>query len=288
MALCLTTAVTLVPSTASAAPAGTFSAITYNVAGLPEPLSSAPYPRLEAHLAIGARLAPYDVVNVQEDFNYHWALYWTDTHPYRTWSSGPVPFGSGLNTMARHPVTDLKRVTWATCYINQADCLTPKGFTYSRVKLADGVSFDLYNLHADAGDQEGDIKARNAGLAQLTAYIAEHSAGRAVVIMGDTNARYTRPGENLSAFIRDNGLTDSWVALKQGGAEPTPTTPPAGCAPTAPDRCESIDKILYRGSPTLALTPATYATPASEFLRDDGKPLSDHAPTTVAFTWTAR
>ncbi|GAB3659730.1 hypothetical protein GCM10027589_21000 [Actinocorallia lasiicapitis] len=281
-------ALALVPSgVAAAGPGGTFSAITYNVAGLPEPLSSAPYPRLEAHLTIGSRLGAYDVVNVQEDFNYHWALYWNNTHPHRTWSSGPVPFGSGLNTMARYPVTGLKRVTWAKCYINEADCLTPKGFTFSRIQLADGVSFDLYNLHADAGGDPGDVKARNAGLAQLTSYLAERSAGRAVVIMGDTNTRYTRPGENFSAFVRDNALTDPWVALKQSGVEPTPATPPAGCTATDRERCESIDKILYRSSPALTLNPTAYANVAAQFLRADGQPLSDHDPITVTFTWTA-
>lgn len=36
-------------------------------------------------------------------------------------------------------------------YNSSADCLTPKGFTFMRVKLAEGVWVDAYNLHADAG-----------------------------------------------------------------------------------------------------------------------------------------
>lgn len=34
---------------------------------------------------------------------------------------------------------------------SSADCLTPKGFTAMRVKFAEGVVIDAYNLHADAG-----------------------------------------------------------------------------------------------------------------------------------------
>jgi hypothetical protein len=34
---------------------------------------------------------------------------------------------------------------------SSADCLTPKGFTFMRLKLAEGVFIDAVNLHADAG-----------------------------------------------------------------------------------------------------------------------------------------
>jgi hypothetical protein len=34
---------------------------------------------------------------------------------------------------------------------SSADCLTPKGFTFMRVKIAEGAVVDMYNLHADAG-----------------------------------------------------------------------------------------------------------------------------------------
>jgi hypothetical protein len=34
---------------------------------------------------------------------------------------------------------------------SSADCLTPKGFTFMRVKFAEGVTIDAYNMHADAG-----------------------------------------------------------------------------------------------------------------------------------------
>jgi hypothetical protein len=41
---------------------------------------------------ISPRLQPYNVINVEEDFNYHAALYADDTHAFRTPTSG----GAGM------------------------------------------------------------------------------------------------------------------------------------------------------------------------------------------------
>jgi len=86
-----------------------------------------------------------------------------------------VPFGSGLNSLHNQPHSDLHRVTWDDCYINLADCLTPKGFMCHRVRLGEGVYLDVYNLHADAGDQANDEAARRENLAQMTSYIRTQS-----------------------------------------------------------------------------------------------------------------
>ncbi|KOG10693.1 hypothetical protein ADK34_34990 [Streptomyces viridochromogenes] len=77
---------TVPPATAvGTTESGTFSVLTYNIAGLPESISSAPTPREPATTEIGRRIAPYDIVHVQEDFNHHARLYAADTaHPYRT------------------------------------------------------------------------------------------------------------------------------------------------------------------------------------------------------------
>jgi len=124
-----------VTSSARAASTGTFSVLTYNVAGLPEGLSSS-HP--EANTSeIGQRIRNYDIVHVQEDFNYHATLYANDNHAYRTPTSGGVPFGDGLNTLSKFPYTDFQRIKWNNC--NGTDCLTPKGFTYSRIRIDEGI-----------------------------------------------------------------------------------------------------------------------------------------------------
>ena len=88
-------------ATAAAPTSGAFSVLTYNVAGLPDIISSGD-PATNTR-PIGERLGGYDIVHVQEDFNYHADLYATDQHPYRTPTSGGVPFGSGLNTLSNFP-----------------------------------------------------------------------------------------------------------------------------------------------------------------------------------------
>ena len=211
------TAVTSTPAAAAAPSSGTFNVLTYNVAGLPEGLSSGS-PEKNTPL-ISPRLGAYEVVNVQEDFNYHAALYAGDNHPYRTATSGGVPFGDGLNTLSAYPFGDFARVKWDRC--NGTDCLTPKGFTFARVRLAEGVFVDLYNVHANAGSTDADLSARRTNIDPALAIRHRELLGNAVIIMGDTNTRYTRAGDNIRLLVRaSNGLTDAWVEQVRGGVAP--------------------------------------------------------------------
>ncbi|RSD09557.1 jacalin-like lectin [Amycolatopsis eburnea] len=284
-------AAALVPATAHADPAdgGTFSVLSYNVAGLPEGISSAPTPREPATTAIGQRLGPYDVVHVEEDFNYHATLYAADHHPYRTPTSGGAGIGSGLNTLSSLPydTDDFERVRWNSCQFDSGDCLTPKGFTFMRLRLAEGVYVDAYNVHTNAGTNDGDQASRASNLAQLTAFIRTHSAGNAVLVMGDTNTRYTRAADTIAAFAADNGFTDAWVKLVRGGSAPAPGSPALVCDPQhVTDDCEVVDKVLYRGSPLVSLDATAYHNEHAGFLDDAGRMLSDHDPVSVRFTWT--
>ncbi|MEQ0563461.1 jacalin-like lectin [Amycolatopsis sp. NEAU-NG30] len=277
------------PAVGHAADGGTFSVLSYNVAGLPESISSAPTPREPATAAIGQRIGGYDVVHVEEDFNYHATLYANDHHPYRTPTSGGAGIGSGLNTLSSLPydTDDFERARWNSCQFDSGDCLTPKGFTFMRVRLAEGVYTDFYNLHTNAGTNDGDQASRASNLAQLTAFIRTHSAGNAVVVMGDTNTRYTRAADTIGAFAADNGLTDAWVKLVRGGTPPAPGSPALVCDPAAvTNDCEVVDKVLYRGSKLVSLTATAYNNEHAKFLDDAGRMLSDHDPITVRFSWT--
>jgi endonuclease/exonuclease/phosphatase (EEP) superfamily protein YafD len=270
---------------AAATTAGTFSALTYNVAGLPEGLSSS-HPAANTPY-ISQRIRAYDVVNVQEDFNYHATLYASDDHQYRTATSGGAGFGGGLNTLSRYPLVDFGREKWNAC--NGTDCLTPKGFTYARLRLADGVYLDLYNVHTNAGTADADLAARRSNVSQLTQYILDNSAGNAVLVMGDTNTRYTRSGDNIRELGQRAGLTDAWVSLVRGGVPPESGAPPLTCdASNVTDACEVVDKVLYRGSALLSLTATRYHNEHAAFLGPDGGMLSDHDPHLVAFNWQVR
>ncbi|MEV6647359.1 jacalin-like lectin [Amycolatopsis sp. NPDC051371] len=288
----LTTAVLAASALSLTAPAahaagGTFSVLSYNVAGLPEGISSAPTPRAPSTTAIGQRLGPYDLVHVQEDFNYHANLYAADAHPYRTPTSGGAGIGSGLNSLSALPVDELERVRWNSCQFDSGDCLTPKGFTFTRLRLAEGVYVDAYNIHTNAGTNDGDQVSRAANLAQLTAFITTHSAGNAVVVMGDTNTRYTRAADTIRAFASDNGLTDAWVRLERGGVPPAAGSDPLVCDETAvTNACEIVDKVLYRGNKLITLDATYYNNEHNAFLDASGAMLSDHDPVTVRFSWS--
>jgi hypothetical protein len=272
------------------AESGAFTALTYNVAGLPEGLSSAPTPRGTATTSIGQRLGPYDIVHVQEDFNYHANLYAADTHPYRTPTSGGAGIGSGLNTLSgyAYDTDDFERVQWNSCQVDSGDCLTPKGFTFMRERLAEGVYVDFYNIHTNAGTNAGDLSSRAANLSQLSSFVAAHSAGNAVVVMGDTNTRYTRTGDTIAAFAQSNGLTDAWVRLERGGVAPAIGTDALVCDEDAiTDTCEVVDKVLYRGSKFVTLDATAYHNEHAGFLEtSSGLMLSDHDPISVRFSWS--
>ncbi|MEH1013260.1 jacalin-like lectin [Micromonospora sp. CPCC 206060] len=268
---------------APATTSGAFSVLTYNVAGLPEPLSGS-NPAVNTR-PIGERVNGYDIVHVQEDFNYHADLYATDRHPYRTPTSGPVPFGDGLNTMSNLPYSDFVRVRWDDC--NGTDCLTPKGFSRSRIRLAEGVYLDFYNVHANAGSSEADLAARRSNLNQLSAYITANSAGNAVVVMGDLNVRYTRTGDNIRDLVAANGLTDAWVLQERGGVPPALGSPALTCDPAnVTNACEVVDKILFRGNRLIRLGLTRYHNEHARFLDPAGEPLSDHYPHAAWFNWT--
>lgn len=282
-ALALTGLATTAATPATAADSGTFNVLTYNVAGLPLGLGDSD-PETNTPL-IGQRLAPYDIVNVQEDFNYHASLYANDTHPYRTATSGGAGIGDGLNTLSDQSFEDFERVKWNAC--TGTNCLTPKGFSLARVRLAEGVFVDLYNVHTNADSDDAALAARRANVEQLSDFIQANSSGNAVIVMGDTNTRYTRTGDNIRTLVGENGLTDAWVQLAKGGTPPAAGSDALLCDAAAPaNDCEVVDKVLYRGSKLLNLNATRYNNDWANFLRSDGKHLSDHFPHTVDFSYT--
>jgi hypothetical protein len=285
----LAAALLAAPTPAHAVASGSFDVLTYNVAGLPEPLSSAEVDRKTAHTAIGGRLGPYEVVHVQEDFNYHAYLYAADTtHPHRTPTSGGAGIGSGLNSLSTlgYDTDDFERGKWNSCQLDSGDCLTPKGFTFARHRLAEGVYVDFYNLHTNAGTSAGDQTSRADNLSQLTAFVKSHSAGNAVIVMGDTNTRYTRAADTIREFVAANGLIDAWVEVERGGVAPAPGSDALLCdAAAITDTCEVVDKILYRSSRFVTLNATGYRNEHAGFVNDAGLMLSDHFPISTSFSW---
>jgi hypothetical protein len=84
-------------SSLSHAENGNFSTLAFNIAGIPFEYSGA---NATLHTPIiSCYIKPFDMVNVQEDFNWHADLYNDcDNHLYRTPTTGGI--GDGLNTLS--------------------------------------------------------------------------------------------------------------------------------------------------------------------------------------------
>lgn len=295
LAAALATAVALgAAPTARAGAEATIRVLTYNVAGLPLGLSSST-PEVNSAL-ISPRLNEFDLVVVQEDFSFHDDITASIDHPYVTVKDTrdtdlvlqiakgaglpPPQLGDGLNTFSRSPSADFTRVTWRDCFgefIDGSDCLAFKGFSYARHEIAPGVSLDVYNLHADAGGDEGSLAARRANLRQLAASIVANSPGEALIVLGDTNSRYTREGDILPEFVETTGVADVWVELVRGGGVPPLGPSLQSCDDFAGAECERVDKIFIRSSADVEISVLAYEVP-SDWVDPEGTQLSDHEP----------
>lgn len=226
----------------------------------------------------------YDVVNFQEDFAYHDRLYKNITLPYKSTYVAKVTFGDGLNTVSRIPFIDFTRIKWNQC--NGTDCLTPKGFSCCRLRFNEDAYIDLYNVHCNAGSNNTDMAARRNNITQLCSYMESHSAGNAIILMGDFNCRYTRSGDNIRK-VDSLGLKNVWVDIIRNGVYPLKNDSSlTDCSPNATNpTCEVVDKIFYRSSDKITLTPTYYELDNPIFYDSLGAPLSDHRPMNAKFKY---
>ena len=269
---------------------GTFSVLSYNIGGLPEMFSSSGDPKNYIP-QIGSKLYVYDLINVQEDFNYHASLYANDTHAYRTPTSGGAGIGDGMNFLSKYPFADTDRETWTDRYglfDSGSDELTPKGFMYNQVKIADGVYVDVYNLHADADTDAKSEAARRSNLNQLATYIEQYSQGHAVIVFGDTNCRYTRADDNLkSLFVDRLDMRDVWIEKIRNGIYPEMGEEALlGESGETSANNEVVDKIFYRSGAGITLNPTSYKVENSYFTDTEGNQLSDHYAISANFSYT--
>lgn len=259
---------------------GYFKIISYNVGGLPEIISSSKpskYTKL-----ISPRLNKYDIVNVQEDFGYNDDLISLMEHEYRTEFSGNVPFGNGLMTFSKYPLFNYRRLKWKDTHgfiVDGADQMIPKGFTYNSVEIKPGFSIDIYNIHTDADTDEKSMACRRSNMAQLGEFIKNASAGKAVIVFGDTNSRYTREGDDFDKLVVNPcNLTDAWIQNIMKGEIP-PKGPPR-MVDDLGELGEVVDKIWFRSGKNIELNATTFKLHLTGWTDKDGKQLSDHYPIT--------
>lgn len=248
--------------------AGSFTLLTYNVAGLPNIISPS-YPATNTPI-ISPLLNHYDVAMVQEDFYYHAELIGQARHDFR--SEHRSGFGlpsDGLGVLSRFALGGARHVPWTDCngYLQDySDCLADKGFYFSEITLAPGVELHAYNVHAEAGRSAADERVRRANFEQLAAYIQENSAGQAILVAGDTNL-YLSSAEDRKTFARFMANSELEDACGEHSA-----------------REDEIDRVLFRGSAQTRLSASGWRRD-TRFVDRDGRALSDHPAIGVELTW---
>lgn len=296
------TAVASSPSGSAAGRSGEVFALTYNVAGLPQGLSSSDPTRFMPLIA--PRLVPFDLVVTQEDFAtpvpnplpvgfFHEVLLAGTDFEYTPTPATP-PVGTnparpsalvadGLNYFSRYPVGEVTRVAWDGCFGGAdtkdggaADCLSMKGFAVAEISFAPGVDVLVVDLHGEAGGTAEDDRLSAADYEQLAAWLNANAAGRPVLLGGDTNLHTDRPedGATWARFLTATGLTDV-------------------CDTVTCDDPDQIDKWAVRSGGGVTLEPLVRTVETERFAVPDGDPgpndgqLSDHPAVSLRFRWTA-
>lgn len=316
---CLLTAVLLVAGCLAAQADGTqksvekpFTVCPLNVDGLPTSIlgfNINPDGKGEAGATdIGNYLKAkgIDVLAFSEDFNYHDNLIapLSDDYMIGTYRGGlnvnnynlNIRFNTdGLEFLTRKAAATFSNESWTEwnqCngkFTNGADELIRKGFRYYTIDLGDGVLVDVYTMHMDADTDPEDNAARASQWTQLCNVIKAANTGRPVIVMGDTNSRYTRD-DILNLFTNPLSdlydVRDVWVEKCKGGTYPTLGSDALMVGQLGYTEGEIVDKVIYLNpkNASLALTANSITFDKDGYVNASGEQLGDHVPVIVNFT----
>ena len=239
----------------------------------------------------------WDFVGFSEDFNFHSQLTAAPASTYYNFGahggsvSGLSNSTDGLGFACSKSLTMSggTRVEWGVYngFTDQgADGLINKGFRVYTVTFATGVAVDVYVLHMDADSGNKDIEVREQQLKILADYIKNNHNKRPVIVLGDTNCRYTR--EQLkTGFIdyinADSRFTikDAWIEHMWGGTYPVYGSEAMMTHTYGDQKGEVVDKIFY-----INTTESNLVLASNSYLHDTSLTTSDHFPVVVNFTLT--
>lgn len=296
-----------------------FSAVAMNVDGLPAKILfvtiNGDGPGSAGTKLISQKIAErgWDFVGCSEDFendtelrsaltgNYNFGT-------YRSPGSWTKALTGKLNTdglqfmwRKNHTATNETFVEWKEKYGGLTDgantCLK-KGYRYYTLTLDGGIEVDMYILHMDAGtgDDSNGIKHGQyvqKQWAQLVAAIKASNNKRPIIVMGDTNCRYTRIESPKSNFIDVLNadprfdVHDGWIDKCKGGVYPQQGTPALTVGDLGYVQGEIVDKLFYINNTDaeVQLTLNQWFVD-TQFIKADGTPLADHFPVVGYFTAT--
>ena len=300
---------------------GQFTCATYNVDGLPKKISlvtiNGDGPGADGTNNISAKIAQqnWDFVGFSEDFEYHSnlisslsAFQW-GTHRgsvsssalYKTLDTDGLEFAARRATCSWSEENITAFTSSSGGLTSGANTCIKKGFRHYPVTVAEGVVVDVIITHMNTYSSSGSshINAQHAQLKQIAQYINNLVAtnNRPVILMGDTNCRYTR--HDFKTYFLDvlnSNLTyaDPWVEYQWNGVYPTyPSKSLMVSDATGTDSstdiiCENtqkgevVDKIIYINNPN-----APVQIKALNYLRDydNFNGLADHMPIVSTFKY---
>ena len=302
----------------------TFKVCPFNVDGLPKTISILGFTininndglEEEGAIAIGKYIAnsDIDVFALSEDFNFHPSLaaQINDEYTFGMYRggistsnlSGTKVNTDGLEFLAKAPFSFSEETCtpWNKTYgytTNGSDELIKKGYRYYVVDLGGGAYVDFYILHMDAETDPKDNEARASQWEQLRDDILSKSTNRPVIVMGDTNSRYTRD-DILGLFINPIEATgyyevkDAWIEHCKNGKYPTLGDDALMVGQLGYREGEVVDKVLYLNPKKdgLAISSLAFDVDA-DFTMSDHKPIivtmkvegSTYAPATANEWW---
>ena len=299
---------------------GTFTCATYNVDGLPNKISlvsiNSDGPGASGTNNISAKIAQqnWDFVGFSEDFAYHsnltsslgnyqWGKYRgniSSSALYKTIDTDGLEFAANKATCSWSEENITAFTSSAGGLTSGANTCIKKGFRHYPVTVAEGVVVDVIITHMNTYSSSGSshINAQHAQLKQIAQYINNLVAtnNRPVILMGDTNCRYTRHDFNTyfwSVLNSDLTYADPWVEYQWNGVYPTypsnslmvsdatgTSSSDIICANT--QQGEVVDKIIYINTPT-----SDVQIKALNYLRDydNFNGLADHMPIVSTFKY---
>lgn len=287
-----------------------FTIATLNVDGLPQKLlvvkvnPNGPGNGGTARIGKYLMKKDYDLLMLQEDFNYHNVLsvFLEDDYKMDEWTGDVDVVGrkidylhlqnhrfecDGLMACWKNDltVTPSARTPWLQNFgkfSHAMDEMITKGFRRYEVTLRGGDRIVVYNMHMDAADNkdeadQNDTKDKEARMAQWTQLkedVLQHLDTRPIIIVGDMNSLYSRD-DVKSVFIEAiNGsgrgtVADVWMELDKQGEE-------------------RVDKILYI-NPVMGtkIQPVAFSVDKDGY-QYEGKPLGDHYPVAATFQVVSR
>lgn len=263
----------------------------------------------------------WDVVALSEDFNYHNYLmeplnsyynqgtYRGEVSLNNTKLDGKLKVNTdGLGLLWKKHLTASGEtyIKWnkTNGYTDKgSDELIFKGARYYCVKIASGLEVDVYIHHMDAETNKEDNEARESQITQLVDYILASNNKRPIIIMGDTNCRYTRDRlkELLIDRINDDNrfeIHDPWIEFERKGVYPNVGDPAIMTNKEGHQKGEVVDKIFWINNTDangVTITPQPMLVPNTDgeyscYIHDvdfsyaDGTPISDHYPIVMKFT----